>query len=170
LLLTRLTSFHRGFAYGYLGGATIPSLNLLLVTKLLTWHFDWTRCAAIAFVSGIMVGCFAVITSFLKSRPKVKFYRRKGYIAAGFRDICHRWELRRLPLTLRYLRLTSFNECIQTVIFAASAFSSRNFSLKVTRSSFEDFSVVQFVWSLGHSSLERLAYLIKTKNPILVCW
>jgi len=73
-------------------------------------------------------------------------------------------------LTLRYLlAYLVYNDGIQTVIFAASAFLEQElfpqgnpiFLLKI-------FLMVQFVAVVGALLFERLAYLIKTKNAILV--
>ena len=164
----------RGFAYGYLGGAILLSLNLLLVTKAPDLGISTGLAVRLSLLSaGLWWGCFAVITFlFLKSRPKVKVLPPgKGYVSAGFSEIFATVkELRRLPLTLRYLlAYLVYNDGIQTVIFAASAFLEQElfpqgnpiFLLKI-------FLMVQFVAVVGALLFERLAYLIKTKNAILV--
>jgi UMF1 family MFS transporter len=78
--------------------------------------------------------------------------------------------LRRLPLTARYLLgYLIYNDGIQTVIFASSAFLEQElfpggnpvFLLEI-------FLMVQFVAVAGALIFERLAYLIKTKNAIIV--
>ena len=94
-----------------------------------------------------------------------------GYVRAGFAEIGATFkELRRLPLTLRYLiAYLVYNDGIQTVIFASSAFLEQElfpggnpgFLLKI-------FLLVQFVAVAGALLFERLAYLIKTKNAIIV--
>ena len=164
----------RGFAYGYLGGAILLSLNLWLVSKAPDLGLSTGMAVRLSLLSaGLWWGGFAVITFLLlKSRPKRKILPPgKGYIAAGFLEIFDTVkELRRLPLTLRYLLgYLVYNDGIQTVIFAASAFLEQElfpqgnpiFLLKI-------FLMVQFVAVLGALLFERLAYLIKTKNAIIV--
>ena len=110
--------------------------------------------------------------SLLKSRSSKKSLPPgKSYIAAGFTEIASTFkELRRLPLTARYLiAYLIYNDGIQTVIFASSAFLEQElfpqgnpeFLLKI-------FLMVQFVAVGGALLFERLAYLIKTKNAIIV--
>jgi MFS transporter, UMF1 family len=164
----------RGFAYGYLGGALLLVLNLLLVTQAEWLGISTGLAVRLSFLSaGIWWGAFALVTfSLLKSRPTPKqLPPGKGYIAAGFSEIASTVkELRRLPLTMRYLiGYLIYNDGIQTVIFASSAFLEQElfpggnapFLLKI-------FLMVQFVAVFGALLFERLAYLIKTKNAIIV--
>jgi UMF1 family MFS transporter len=108
----------------------------------------------------------------LNSRPQKKSLPPgKGYIAAGFSEIIETFkELRRLPLTLRYLiAYLLYNDGVQTVVFAASAFLEQElfpggnpvFLLQI-------FVFVQFTAVGGALLFERLAYLINTKNAIIV--
>ena len=78
--------------------------------------------------------------------------------------------MRRLPLTLRYLiAYLIYNDGVQTVIFASSAFLEQelfpggnpSFLLQI-------YLMVQFMAVGGALLFERLAYLIKTKNAIIV--
>jgi UMF1 family MFS transporter len=164
----------RGFAYGYMGGAILLTLNLFLVTKAPDLGISTGLAVRLSLLSaGVWWGGFAIFTFLLlKSRPKVKALPAgKGYIAAGFLEIFATIkELRRLPLTRRYLLgYLVYNDGIQTVIFAASAFLEQElfpqgnpiFLLKI-------FLMVQFVAVVGALFFERLAYLIKTKNAIVV--
>ena len=164
----------RGFAYGYFGGALLLVLNLLLVTRAESIGISTGLAVRLSFLSaGLWWGGFAIITFLrLKSRPTTKSLPPgKGYIAAGFLEILATIrELKRLPLTLRYLlSYLVYNDGIQTVIFAASAFLEQElfpggnpiFLLKI-------FLMVQFVAVFGALIFERLAYLINTKNAILV--
>jgi UMF1 family MFS transporter len=123
--------------------------------------------------AGLWWGGFAVITfALLKSRPSKKSLPPgRGYIYAGFSEFIATFkELRRLPLTARYLLgYLIYNDGIQTVIFASSAFLEQElfpkgnpeFLLKI-------FLMVQFIAVAGALLFERLAYLIKTKNAIIV--
>lgn len=164
----------RGFAYGYLGGAILLTLNLLLVLGAERLGISQGLAVRLSLLSaGIWWGGFAVITFLsLKSRPKSKILPPgKGYVAAGFLEIFETIkELRRLPLTLRYLlAYLVYNDGIQTVIFAASAFLEQElFPQGNPIFLLEIFLMVQFVAVVGALMFERLAYMIKTKNAILV--
>jgi len=164
----------RGFAYGYLGGAILLVLNLLMVLRAERLGISSGLAVRLSLLSaGLWWGGFAIITFLLlKSRPKKKALPPgKSYISAGFSEIVDTFkELRRLPLTARYLLgYLIYNDGIQTVIFASSAFLEQElfpqgnpeFLLKI-------FLMVQFVAVLGALLFERLAYLIKTKNAIIV--
>jgi UMF1 family MFS transporter len=164
----------RGFAYGYLGGAILLALNLALVLGAGKLGISSELAVRLSFLSaGLWWGGFAVITFLtLKSRPKSKnLPPGKGYVTAGFMEIFETVrELRRLPLTLRYLlAYLVYNDGIQTVIFAASAFLEQElFPQGNPIFLLEIFLMVQFVAVFGALVFERLAYLIKTKNAILV--
>jgi UMF1 family MFS transporter len=164
----------RGFAYGYLGGAILLVFNLLLVMRAEQFGISAGMAVRLSFLSaGLWWGGFAIITFvLLKSRPtKKSLPPGKSYLSAGFSEIVATFkELKRLPLTLRYLiGFLIYNDGIQTVIFAASAFLEQElfpggnpaFLLQI-------FVMVQFVAVPGALLFERLAYLIKTKNAIIV--
>jgi MFS transporter, UMF1 family len=164
----------RGFAYGYLGGAILLVLNLLLVLRAEQLGISAGLAVRLSlFSAGIWWGGFAIISFYLlKSRPtKKSLPPGQSYITAGFKEIIETFkELRRLPLTARYLLgYLIYNDGIQTVIFASSAFLEQElfpggnpvFLLEI-------FLMVQFVAVAGALIFERLAYLIKTKNAIIV--
>jgi MFS transporter, UMF1 family len=160
----------RGYAYGYLGGALLLVLNLLLVMRAEQFGLSTGLAVRLSLLSaGVWWGGFAIITfALLKSRPQKKqLPPGKGYISAGFSEIAATVrELLRLPLTARYLLgYLIYNDGIQTVIFAARAFLEQElfpgFLLEI-------FVMVQFVAVVGALLFERLAYLIKTKNAIIV--
>jgi len=164
----------RGFAYGYLGGAILLVLNLLLVLRAEQLGMSAGLAVRLSLLSaGVWWGGFAIISFFLlKSRPKQKSLPAgQSYITAGFKEIVATFkELRRLPLTARYLLgYLIYNDGIQTVIVASSAFLEQElfpggnpvFLLEI-------YLMVQFVAVAGALLFERLAYLIKTKNAIIV--
>ena len=164
----------RGYAYGYLGGAILLVFNLLLVLRAEQLGISAGLAVRLSFLSaGLWWGGFALITfSLLKSRPtKKQLPPGKSYISAGFLEVVSSFkELRRLPLTLRYLLgYLVYNDGIQTVVFAASAFLEQElfpggnpvFLLEI-------FVMVQFVAVAGALLFERLAYMIKAKNAIIV--
>ena len=169
----------RGFAYGYLGGAILLVLNLLVVLKAEGLGMSTSMAVRLSLLSaGVWWGGFALISfALLKSRPKKKSLPPdKTYISAGFSEIIATFkELRRLPLTARYLLgYLIYNDGIQTVIFASSAFLEQElFPQGNPVFLLEIFLMVQFVAVGGALLFERLAYLIKTKNAIilsLVIW
>ena len=164
----------RGFAYGYLGGAILLVLNLVLVLRAEQLGMSTGLAVRLSLASaGIWWGGFALITfALLKSRPKKKSLPKgKGYITAGFSELVDTFkELRRLPLTARYLLgYLLYNDGIQTVVFASSAFLEQElFPQGNPVFLLEIFLMVQFVAVAGALLFERLAYLIKTKNAIIV--
>lgn len=164
----------RGFAYGYLGGALLLVVNLLLVLRAEELGISTGLAVRLSLASaGIWWGGFALITfALLKSRPKKKdLPAGKGYISAGFSELVDTFkELRRLPLTARYLLgYLLYNDGIQTVVFASSAFLEQElFPEGNPIFLLEIFLMVQFVAVAGALLFERLAYLIKTKNAIIV--
>ena len=164
----------RGFAYGYLGGAILLALNLLLVLRAEEIGISTELAVRLSLLSaGIWWGGFAVITFFLlRSRPsKKQLPPGKGYVAAGFSEIVATFkELRRLPLTARYLiAYLIYNDGIQTVVFASSAFLEQElFPGGNPQFLLQIFLMVQFVAVGGALLFERLAYLVRTKNAIIV--
>ncbi len=164
----------RGFAYGYLGGALLLVFNLLLVLRAEELGISTGLAVRLSLASaGIWWGGFALITfALLKSRPKKKALPAgKGYISAGFSELVDTFkELRRLPLTARYLLgYLLYNDGIQTVVFASSAFLEQElFPEGNPVFLLEIFLMVQFVAVAGALLFERLAYLISTKNAIIV--
>jgi MFS transporter, UMF1 family len=164
----------RGYAYGYLGGALLLVLNFVLVQRAESFGISTGLAVRLSLLSaGVWWGGFAIITFYLlKSRPQKKeLPSGKGYISAGFAEIAATLkELRRLPLSLRYLiAYLVYNDGIQTVIFAASAFLEQElFPGGNPAFLLEIFLFVQFTAVVGALLFERLAYLIKTKNAIIV--
>src|SRR5215510_1791219 len=165
----------RGFAYGYLGGAILLVLNLLVVLKAEELGMSTGLAVRLSLLSaGVWWGGFALITfALLKSRPKKKSLPPgKNYISAGFSELISTVkELKRLPLTARYLLgYLIYNDGIQTVIVASSTFLEQELFPGEGNPKFllQIFLMVQFVAVAGALLFERLAYLIKTKNAIIV--
>src|SRR4026207_263895 len=80
----------RGFAYGYLGGALLLVLNLLLVLRAEQLGMSAGMAVRLSLLSaGVWWGGFAIISFFLlKSRPKKKSLPPgQSYITAGFSEI-----------------------------------------------------------------------------------
>jgi len=164
----------RGYAYGYLGGALLLFLNFLVVQNAESIGIKTGLAVRLSLLSaGVWWGGFALFTFyFVRSRPQKKALPPGiGYARAGFAEIVSTFkELRRLPLTLRYLiAYLVYNDGIQTVIFASSAFLEQElFPGGNPQFLLEIFLMVQFVAVGGALLFERLAYLIRTKNAIIV--
>ena len=164
----------RGFAYGYLGGALLLVVNLLLVLNAERLGMTTGLAVRLSLLSaGVWWGGFALITfALLKSRPAKKTLPPgKSYLSAGFAELRATFkELRRLPLTARYLLgYLIYNDGIQTVIVAASTFLEQElFPQGNPVFLLEIFLMVQFVAVAGALLFERLAYLMTTKKAIIV--
>jgi len=149
-------------------------LNLVMVLGAPRLGLSTGLAVRLAFLSaGLWWGGFAVITFILlRTRPQAKkLPPGQNYLTAGFLELASTFkELRRLPLSLRYLiAYLIYNDGIQTVIFASSVFLEQEL-FKTENPTFllEIFLMVQFVAIFGALLFERLAYLIKAKNAILV--
>jgi UMF1 family MFS transporter len=164
----------RGFAYGYLGGALLLVFNFLLVQRAEQLGISTGMAVRLSLLSaGVWWGGFALVTfALLKSRPQKKSLPPgRSYISSGFSEIVATFkELRRLPLTLRYLlAYLVYNDGIQTVVFASSAFLEQElFPTGNPGFLLQIFLFVQFTAVGGALLFERLAYLIKTRNAIIV--
>jgi UMF1 family MFS transporter len=164
----------RGFAYGYFGGGLLLALNLVLVLGAESIGISAGMAVRLSFLSAaVWWGGFAIITfRRLKTREATRqLPPGQSYLTAGFVELASTFkELRRLPYTLKYLIVyLVYNDGIQTVIFASSVFLEQEL-FKGPNPTFllSIFLVVQFIAVLGALLFERLAYLIKTKNAILV--
>ena len=165
----------RGYAYGYLGGAILLVVNLFMVLQAERLGISAGLAVRLSLLSaGLWWGGFAFITfALLKSRPAKKdLPPGKSYLSAGFSELGATFkELRRLPLTARYLLgYLIYNDGIQTVIVASATFLEQELFPGEGNPVFllEIFLMVQFVAVAGALLFERLAYLIKTKNAIIV--
>lgn len=168
----------RGFAYGYLGGGLLLAVNFLMVKSAARFGIDTAMAVRLSLLSaGIWWGIFAVITfATLKNRqPEKSLPKGKHYLTIGFSELRRTFrELGRLRHTLNYLvGYLFYNDGIQTVISMASVFMAQE--LFKARGLEPDpsfllgiFLLVQFVAIFGALLFERLAYLIGTKNAILV--
>ena len=164
----------RGFAYGYFGGGLLLALNLVMVLGAPRFVISTALAVRLAFLSaGIWWGGFAIITfRRLRTREAAKkLSAGESYLTAGFKELASTFqELRRLPQTLRYLiGYLIYNDGIQTVIVASSVFLEQElFKSENPTFLLEIFLMVQFVAVIGALLFERLAYLIRAKNAIVV--
>jgi UMF1 family MFS transporter len=168
----------RGFAYGYLGGGLLLALNFLLVKTAPRLGMDPFMAVRLSFLSaGVWWGGFALIAfATLRTRAAEKSLPAgKSYLTIGFSELARTFrELARLRHTLKYLiGYLFFNDGIQTVISMASVFMAQELftsrGLKTDQSFLLlIFLMVQFVAIFGALFFERLAYVINTKNAIMV--
>ncbi len=164
----------RGFAYGYFGGGLLLAINLVTVLGAPRFVISTALAVRLAFLSaGIWWGGFAIITfRRLRTREAAKkLSAGESYLTAGFKELASTFqELRRLPQTLRYLiGYLIYNDGIQTVIVASSVFLEQElFKSENPTFLLEIFLMVQFVAVIGALLFERLAYLIRAKNAIVV--
>jgi UMF1 family MFS transporter len=173
----------RGYALGYLGGGLLLALNLLLVRSASRLGISTGLAVRLSLMSaGLWWGGFALITfRLLEARASVRT-RPAGasYFTVGVRELAHTWrELRRLPLTLRYLvAYMAFNDGIQTVITVSSVFLAQELFVARGLPTDESFLIglilmVQFVAFAGAMLFERIATVTGTKNAIvlsLILW
>lgn len=164
----------RGYAYGYLGGGLLLLLNLVLVLGADRLGMSAGMAVRLSFLSAaVWWGGFSMITFVsLRTRPaSKKLPPGQSYLTSGFVELRSTFrELRRLPLTLKYLiAYLIYNDGIQTVIFASSAFLEQEL-FKGPRPEFllSIFLAVQFVAVGGALIFERLAQAIRTKEAIIV--
>ena len=168
----------RGFAYGYLGGGILLALNFLLVKSAPRLGMDPFMAVRLSFLSaGLWWGAFGLISfATLKTRAAEKSLPAgKTYLTIGFSELGRTFrELARLRYTLKYLiGYLFFNDGIQTVISMASVLMAQELfaakGLKTDQSFLLlIFLMVQFVAIFGALFFERLAYVINTKNAIMV--
>lgn len=168
----------RGFAYGYLGGGLLLAGNFALVSFADRIGISTMMAVRISLLSaGVWWGLFALVTfATLKSRaPEKTIPQGKTYLTIGFMELGKTFrELARLRQTLRYLLgYLFFNDGIQTVISMASVFMAQELfrarGLETDQSFLLGiFLMVQFVAIFGALLFERIAYVINTKNAIMV--
>lgn len=168
----------RGYAFGYLSGGLLLTINLALVLGAPRLHISADLAVRLSLLSaGLWWGGFALFTfsrlkvrAAARPRPEGRSY---WYIAASELRGTFR-ELLRLPHTLTYLIAYSFyNDGIQTVVAVASVFLSQE--LFVARGLAIDQSfliglilVIQFVAFVGSLVFEKIAAALGTKNAILL--
>lgn len=168
----------RGFAYGYLGGALLLGVNLLVVLAAERIGITGELAVRLSLLSaGLWWGGFAVVTfTRLRTREAArKLPRGKNYLTVGFSELGNSFrELLRLKYTLKYLVAYLFyNDGIQTVISMASVFLAQELFVARGVEASQSFLIgiflmVQFMAIFGALLFERVARLFGTKPAIVV--
>jgi UMF1 family MFS transporter len=161
----------RGWAFGYLGGATLLALNLVLFVghdALGVSEGDAVRiCLASA---GVWWAGFTVLTVALlrNRRPRAVERARGGTISGSFRQLGHTLrDLRRYPLTLWFLgAYLLFNDGVQTVINVSAQYGKEELQLSET-TLVSAILLVQFVAFAGAMLLGRIAQSVGALRTVL---
>ena len=164
----------RGWAYGYLGGALLLALNLVLFTQYESLGLTEGQAVRICLASaGVWWGGFTVLTvSLLRNRrPRAveDGGRSPGSITAGFRQLGHTLrDLRRYPLTLWFLgAYLLFNDGVQTIINVSAQYGAEELDLSQT-TLVSAILLVQFVAFAGAMALGRVAQVVGALRTVLM--
>jgi UMF1 family MFS transporter len=166
----------RGWAYGYLGGAVLLALNLVLFTAHHSFGLSEPQAVRICLASaGVWWAGFTVVSvSLLRNRPphglvSVRGHGgRSGVVRASFGQL---WatlrDLRRFPLTLWFLAAyLLFNDGVQTVIGVSAQYGKEQLKLAET-TLVSAILMVQFVAFAGALGMGRLAVRFGARRTVL---
>ena len=165
----------RGWAYGYLGGATLLALNLALFTLHDSLGLAQGQAVRICLASaGVWWAGFTVVTvSLLRNRAPRHLVagsggRDAGLVRASFGQL---WstlkDLRRYPLTLWFLAAyLLFNDGVQTIIGVSAQYGAQELDLAQT-TLVSAILLVQFVAFAGAMALGRIAQSIGALRTVL---
>ncbi|MBC7795991.1 MAG: MFS transporter, partial [Pyrinomonadaceae bacterium] len=166
-----------GYAVGYLGGAIMLALNLVLIQNAESLGISRGLAVRLCFVSAaIWWGGFALITfALIKTRGAAReIPKGDNYFTIGIKEIRVTFgQLKRLRGTLLFLIAYLFyNDGIQTVIYQASVFIDQELFIARGLPSDSGFLLLlfletQLVAMIGSIVLERVARVIGAKNTIL---
>jgi UMF1 family MFS transporter len=162
----------RGWAYGYLGGATLLALNLVLFTVHDSLGLTQGQAVRICLASaGVWWAGFTVVTvSLLRNRRPQHVVAAGGaaLVRAGFGQL---WStlrnLRRYPLTLWFLAAyLLFNDGVQTIIGVSAQYGAQELDLSQT-TLVSTILLVQFVAFAGALALGRIAQRVGALRTVL---
>jgi UMF1 family MFS transporter len=162
----------RGWAYGYLGGATLLALNLVLFTVHDSLGLTQGQAVRICLASaGVWWAGFTVVTvSLLRNRRPQHVVAAGGaaLVRAGFGQL---WStlrnLRRYPLTLWFLAAyLLFNDGVQTIIGVSAQYGAEELGLAQT-TLVSAILLVQVVAFAGAMALGRIAQRIGALRTVL---
>jgi UMF1 family MFS transporter len=162
----------RGWAYGYLGGATLLALNLVLFTLHDSLGLTQGQAVRICLASaGVWWAGFTVVTvSLLRNRrpQHVVAAGGAGLVRASFGQLLSTLRnLRRYPLTLWFLAAyLLFNDGVQTIIGVSAQYGAQELDLSQT-TLVSTILLVQFVAFAGAMALGRIAQKIGALRTVL---
>ncbi|HEX2075595.1 MAG TPA: MFS transporter [Geodermatophilus sp.] len=164
----------RGWAFGYLGGASLLAGNLALVTVHESLGLTQGEAVRICLASaGIWWAGFTVVSvSLLRNRrPRVVepgAGASAGALSGGFRQLgATLRDLRRYPLTLWFLgAYLLFNDGVQTIIGVSAQYGAEQLQLSQT-TLVSAILLVQVVAFAGALVLGRMAARIGAKRTVL---
>jgi UMF1 family MFS transporter len=160
----------RGWALGYLGGALLLTLNLLLYLGHDAVGLTEGQAVRLSLLSaGVWWAAFTLIP-LTRLRNRVPAVAGDGWVvSAGFRQLGHTLsQMRRFPQTLLFLvAYLLYNDGIQTVIALAAVYIEKELLLD-TGVSASVILLVQFVAFVGALALGRLAGRLGAQRVILL--
>lgn len=167
----------RGWAFGYLGGGLLLSLNVVAVLLKDTFGLDTGEVARYSIVSaGLWWAVFTTLPlRWLRDRPPAAAdpADRRG-LTDGFRQLWHTLRgLKAYPLTLFFLvAYLAYNDGIQTVIALASVYGTEELKLPddVLVPTILMVQFLAFAGALGMGALARRIGAWKTVLASLVLW
>ena len=170
----------RGWAYGYLGGALLLALNLVLFLAHDSLGVSEPDAVRICLASaGIWWGGFTVLTvSLLRNRrPRAVVdgeHAHPGAVSGSFRQLgATLRDLRRYPLTLWFLAAyLLFNDGVQTVIGVSAQYGKEELRLSQTTlvSAILLVQVMAFAGALFLGRIAQRVGALRTVLGSLVAW
>ena len=168
----------RGFAWGYAGGGLLLAVDLALVTSAERLGLTTGEAVRLALASaGLWWGAFGLL-AVARLRPRVPLQPAgEATIAVGLTALREAVrDLRRLPVTLRYLVASLlFNDAVQAVVGLSTVFLTQELYVRQGRPADDATSfllalvlLIQFVAIGGAILFERVARQTGTKRAILV--
>jgi UMF1 family MFS transporter len=161
----------RGFALGYLGGAILLLLNLLLFAFKDGLGLDRASAARISLASAAAwwLGFSSITFRTLQSRQaRSALPAGQGLVSIGFRQLAATFrDMRRIPQTARYLAAYFlYNDGIQTVMLVATMFAEKELEMSDTHRILL-ILMIQIVAFFGARFYGWLAERIGTQRAIL---
>ena len=163
----------RGWALGYLGGALLLAMNLVLFTFADSFGLTDGEAARISIASaGLWWGVFTIVPlRRLRERPyppETLPPVNGNTVAAGFKQLGHTFgQMRLMPQTMLFLVAYLFyNDGVQTVIALASVYGDKELNMS-EQTLIVAILLVQVVAFVGALLLGRLAGSFGAKRVIL---
>jgi MFS transporter, UMF1 family len=161
----------RGWAFGYLGGALLLALSLVLFTQYESLGLTEGEAVRICLASaGIWWAGFTVVSVTLlrNRRPREVVDRGAGAVSGSFKQLgATLKDLRNYPLTLWFLAAyLLFNDGVQTVIGVSAQYGAEELDLTQT-TLVSAILLVQVVAFFGALALGRVAARIGAKRTVL---